>query len=283
MSSEQGDTAGTLYVVGTPIGNLDDISPRARKVLQSVDIVAAEDTRRTARLLSSIGVKRRLIAYHEHNEESRTPALIARMLEGASLALVSDAGTPLISDPGLTLVRAARDRGIDVVSVPGPSAVTAALSIFGLPTDRFVFEGFPPRRKGPLEERLRNLQSEPRTMVFFESVHRLPALFDALIAAFGANRHAAIARELTKLHEQSATGTLAELKGRLGADIPLKGEFVVLIAGSPASAAAGDAEIRRVFDLLEAELGAKRAVELTAKITGLPRNHVYRLMRKKDA
>lgn len=279
MSSSDANGAGTLYVVATPIGNLDDLSPRARKVLAEVDIVAAEDTRRTGRLLSSIGVKQPLIAYHEHNEQVRSAELVERMRQGASLALVSDAGSPLLSDPGLTLVRAARASGLAVAAVPGPSAVTAALSIAGLATDRFVFEGFLPRRQGALEERLGALEAEPRTMVFFEAVHRLASTVAALIEHFGADRRAALARELTKLHEQCVSATLGELGERLGEDIPLRGEFVLLVAGAAAAAPAEETEVRRVFALLERELDPKRAVDLTARITGLPRNAVYRLTR----
>lgn len=280
MNSMIEDVAGTLYVVATPIGNLDDLSPRAREVLAHVDIIAAEDTRRTGRLLSSIGVKRRLIAYHEHNEQARAAELVEQVRQGASLALVSDAGVPLLSDPGLTLVKAARASGVAVVAVPGPSAVTAALSIAGLPTDRFVFEGFLPRRKGALDERLAALQTEPRTMVFFEAVHRLPATVAALIDQFGPDRPAALARELTKLHEQCETAALGELRVRLGNDIPLRGEFVILVGGAPAAAPSADAtEAARIFALLSKDFDPKRAVDLTAKITGLPRNAVYRLTR----
>jgi 16S rRNA (cytidine1402-2'-O)-methyltransferase len=280
MSRMQDDGAGTLYVVGTPIGNLDDLGPRARALLERVDVIAAEDTRRTRGLLSSIGAKRRVIAYHEHNEATRAPELIARMQSGASVALVSDAGMPLISDPGLRLIRAARANDLPVACVPGPSAVTAALSVCGLPTDRFVFEGFLPRRKGALEERLAALRSEPRTLVLFESVHRLPATLDALIEHLGAARAAALARELTKLHEQTAVGTLADLRARLGTDIVLRGEFVIVVGGAAERAPAADREIRRVFELLDDEVGAKRAVALTAQITGASRNEVYRLTRR---
>lgn len=281
MSSTHGDAAGTLYVVATPIGNLDDLSPRARQLLARADIIAAEDTRRTGRLLSSIAVKRRLIAYHEHNEKTQTPKLVEKMLRGASVALVSDAGVPLLSDPGLVLVRAARESGLAVVAVPGPSSITAALSIAGLPTDRFAFEGFLPRRKGLLERRLKALRTEPRTMVLFEAVHRLPATVDALVDHFGEDRPAAIAREITKLHEQSVVGSLGDIRARLGKDIPLRGEFVLLVGGCSASPAGDETEARRIFELLSDEVGPKRAVELAAKIAGLPRNEVYRQTRQR--
>ena len=275
-------SSGTLYVVGTPIGNLDDLSLRARNVLGAVDLIVAEDTRRTRGLLSSIGLKRTLIAYHEHNERQRTPDLIARLAAGESLALVSDAGMPTISDPGVRLVRAALAESIPVVSVPGPSAETAALSISGLATDRFAFEGFLPRRSGARRERLGLLLAESRTMIFYESVHRLREAVVALAEAFGATRQAVIARELTKLHESVYRGTLAELASRLGEDIPLKGEFVVLVAGRTDIETASAAEVQRVFSILNNGTTAKEAVALTAKITGLSRNEVYQLTRVPD-
>jgi 16S rRNA (cytidine1402-2'-O)-methyltransferase len=275
-------SSGTLYVVGTPIGNLDDLSLRARNVLGAVDLIVAEDTRRTRGLLSSIGLKRTLIAYHEHNERQRTPDLIARLAAGESLALVSDAGMPTISDPGVRLVRAALAESIPVVSVPGPSAETAALSISGLATDRFAFEGFLPRRSGARRERLGLLLAESRTMIFYESVHRLREAVVALAEAFGATRQAVIARELTKLHESVYRGTLAELGSRLGEDIPLKGEFVVLVAGRTDIEVASAAEVQRVFGILSAGSSAKEAVVLTAKITGVSRNDVYRMTRVPD-
>jgi 16S rRNA (cytidine1402-2'-O)-methyltransferase len=273
---------GTLYVVGTPIGNLADLSARARSVLMQADVVAAEDTRRARVLLSHIGANAPIIAYHDHNEESRVAALLERLERGESIALVSDAGTPLISDPGLRLVRAARERGIAVVSVPGPSAVLAALSVAGLPTDRFVFEGFLPRRAGARDERLRELASEPRTLVLFEAVHRLPETLDALLEAFGASRRAVIARELTKIHEQVVSGTLAELKERVGSSLPLLGEFVIIVAGDSDVPSADEARARSIFALLSAELPPQKAVALTAQISGLPRNTIYRLTRVRD-
>jgi len=273
------DSAGTLYVVGTPIGNLDDLSPRARRVLGAVDLIAAEDTRRTRGLLSSIGVVSSLISHHEHNEERETPRLIQRLEEGASIALVSDAGTPAISDPGMRLVRAALEAGVEVLSVPGPSAVVAALAVCGLATDRFVFEGFLPRRPGARRERLQPLRSEARTMVFFESVHRLAATLSTLEEAFGANRPAVIARELTKVHEKTYRGSLGTLRNDLGSELPLKGEFVIIVAGREHATEAGESEAERVFELLSRELPAKTAVAMTAEITGLSRNRVYRITR----
>ena len=273
------DSTGTLYVVGTPIGNLDDLSPRARRILDAADLIAAEDTRRTRGLLSSIEVNNRLVAYHEHNEAQRAPALIARLLGGESIALVSDAGSPLLSDPGLILVRAAREAGIPVIAVPGPSALTAGLSVAGLPTDRFVFEGFLPRRAGPRRSRLSLLANETRTLVLYEAVHRLSDMLAALEEHLGSDRRAVICRELSKVHEGVYEGTLAELRARLGADIVLKGEFVVLVEGEADPLSSGDSEIARVFDLLVEVLPPNEAVALAAKITGASRNRVYSITR----
>jgi 16S rRNA (cytidine1402-2'-O)-methyltransferase len=270
---------GTLYVVATPIGNLDDLSPRARAVLAKTDVIAAEDTRHTRGLLSSISAESRLIAYHEHNEEQRVPELLARLAAGESVSLVSDAGTPLISDPGWRLVRAAQDAGFAVVPVPGACAAIVALCAAGLPTDRFVFEGFLPRRDGPRDERLAELKRERRTLMFYEAVHRIPATLAALVAAFGGERRAALARELTKIHEQIVVGTLAELQARLDAEIPLLGEFVIVVAGDTSEARADLDEAERVYALLAAEVEPGTALKLTAAITGLARNDLYRLLR----
>ena len=272
-------STGTLYVVATPIGNLDDFSPRARRVLGSVDLIAAEDTRRTRGLLTKFGVKTPTISCHDHNEASRSPRLLKRLRRGESVALVSDAGTPLLSDPGLLLVRAAHDAGVPVVPVPGPSALAAALSVAGESTDRFVFEGFLPRRAGPRRARLESLARESATVVLFESVHRVRATVAELRARFGADRPASILRELTKVHESVYRGTLGTLAEQLGEDIPLKGEFVLAIAGAGGETGAGDGEILRVFELVAAEVSRKAAVTLTAKILGVSRNRVYGLTR----
>jgi len=272
-----GDSQGVLYIVGTPIGNLEDLSARARKTLAMVDLVAAEDTRRTRGLLSSIGLNKTLTAYHAHNEARQTARLLGELKRGSSVALVSDAGTPLISDPGLKLVHAAIHGHIRVITVPGPSALIAALSISGLPTERFVFEGFLPRRAAARRAHLATLQAETRTMVFYEAVHRVEPMIAELNEAFGPERQAAIARELTKVHESLESGTLAELASRLGDSIPLKGEFVLVVAGAPAAESADGADVRRVFELLHAELPATTAAKLTAKLTGMSRNDVYRL------
>jgi 16S rRNA (cytidine1402-2'-O)-methyltransferase len=272
------ENRGKLYVVGTPIGDVDDLSPRARDVLAKAEVIAAEDTRHTRGLLSRIGVESRLIAYHEHNETERVPALLAQLEQGHSVALVSDAGTPLISDPGWRLVGAAQAAGIAVIPVPGPCAAIAALSIAGLPTDHFVFEGFLPRREGARAERLDWLRREQRTIVFYEAVHRVAETLAALRRAFGDERRAAIARELTKTHEQIATGTLAELEARLDSGIPLLGEFVLVVAGAAATAP-DETEARRIYELLSVELPPDKALKLAVAITGVARNTLYRLTR----
>ena len=272
-------STGTLYVVATPIGNLDDISPRACRVLDSVDLIAAEDTRRTRGLLSKFGIKTPTISCHDHNEARQIPGLLGRLHRGESVALVSDAGTPLLSDPGLLLVRAAHDAGVPVVSVPGPSALVAALSVGGESTDRFVFEGFLPRRTGPRRSRLERLARETATVVLYESVHRVRDTMADLLAQFGSDRRASIVRELTKLHESVHRGTLGTLAEQLGGEIPLKGEFVLVVAGGDEKIGSGDEEILRVFGLVSVEVSNRTAVTLTAKILGVSRNRVYRLTR----
>jgi 16S rRNA (cytidine1402-2'-O)-methyltransferase len=276
--SDTREDRGRLYVVGTPIGNVDDLSPRARDVLAKADVIAAEDTRHTRGLLSRIGVESRLIAYHEHNDTERVPQLLENLTGGKSVALVSDAGTPLISDPGWRLVHAAREAGIAVVPIPGPCAAVAALSVAGLPTDHFVFEGFLPRGDNARAGRLNELKREPRTIVFYEAVHRIATTLSAIGDAFGGDRRAALARELTKTHEQISTGTLAELVARLGSSIPLLGEFVVVVAGA-AAMTPDEAEAQRVYALLAAELPPDKALKLAAAVTGVSRNALYRLTR----
>ena len=273
------DSIGTLYVVATPIGNLEDISARATKILNAVDLIAAEDTRRTQGLLSTFNIKSKMIAYHDHNEIEQTPVLIDKLIRGSSIALVSDSGSPLLSDPGIVLVRAARASGISVVSVPGPSAVISALSIAGLPTDRFIFEGFLPRASGPKSDRLSRIANESRTIVLYESVHRLINTLEALKAHFEADRVVFICRELTKIHESVYEGTLGDLCERVGTEIPLKGEFVLLISGKERVVSVEDNELIRIFTILVKEMTPKKAVSLTAKITGISRNKVYSVTR----
>ena len=268
--------AGTLHVVATPIGNLADLSPRALDTLRAVAAICAEDTRHTRQLLAHFGIEKPLLALHEHNEAEVSGKLVARLAAGDSLALVSDAGTPLVSDPGYRLVRAAREAGIRISPVPGPSAIIAALSVAGLPSDRFAFEGFLPTKSGARRERLAALAGETRTLVFYESSHRIAeALADARVA-FGDDRRAVLARELTKLFETVLDGGLSELQARVEADPnQRKGEFVLLVQGAGEDADARIAEGRRVYALLAAELKPSLAAKLAAEITGAPRKALY--------
>ena len=270
------ERAGVLYVVATPIGNLDDLSPRARATLAAVAVVAAEDTRHSGTLLSHFGIKTKLVSLHDHNEAERAPALVARLLAGEDVALVSDAGTPLISDPGFDLVRAARTAGIRVTPIPGASALVAALSVSGLPTDRFVFEGFLPAKAAARRERLESLKSESRTLVFYESVHRLQESLADMAQAFGAERRAVLARELTKLHEGVREAPLSELARWAGEDPAAgKGEVVLMVAGAAEAASALPAE--QVLKALLKELPVKQAASLAAEITGAKKNELYDL------
>jgi 16S rRNA (cytidine1402-2'-O)-methyltransferase len=268
---------GVLYVVATPIGNLEDISARALKVLTQVQVVAAEDTRHSGTLLAHFGIRASLISLHDHNEAERAPLLVARLQAGESVALISDAGTPLISDPGFDLVRAARAAGIAVTPIPGASALVAALSVSGLPTDRFVFEGFLPQKAAARRERLAALAGESRTMVFYESVHRLQESLQDMAAAFGPERAAVLARELTKLHEGVREATLQALAEWAASDpAASKGEVVVMVAGSAAQeSVALDAEAERVLKALLQELPVKQAAGLAAEITGRKKNELY--------
>lgn len=273
-------TEGTLFVVATPIGNLDDMSPRAREVLNAVDVIAAEDTRVTGRLLSHFGIKRRQIAFHEHNEERQLAKLLKLLRDGQSVALVSDAGTPLVSDPGFRLLRAVQDAGIRVSPIPGPSALLTALSASGLATDRFVFEGFLPSRGTARAARLAGLADETRTLVFFESVHRVRDTLRDLVDAFGGDRRAFIGRELTKLHEQCVAADLDALLA-MTADgrIPVKGEFVIATAGArEPGKAMSEAAADRLLAALMQVLPDKQAVEVAADASGESRNALYRRM-----
>lgn len=267
---------GTLHVVATPIGNLGDLSARALEVLRAVDAVCAEDTRHTRRLLAHFGIERPLLAVHEHNEGDIASKLVARLLAGESLALVSDAGTPLVSDPGFRLVRAAREARIKVSPVPGPCAFVAALSVAGLPSDRFVFEGFLPAKASARRERLASLASEPRTLVFYESAHRIAEALADGVSAFGGERPAALARELTKLFETVLDGTLAGILAVLDADEhQRKGEFVLLVQGAGEDADAKVAEGRRLYAKLCEHLKPSQAAKLAAELSGAPRKALY--------
>ena len=269
--------AGKLWVVATPIGNLEDFSPRAQTILRDADLIAAEDTRHSRALLRHYGIATRCVALHEHNEREVGDDLVRRMQAGATMALISDAGTPLISDPGFRLVRAARAAGITVSPVPGPSALTAALSVAGLPSDRFVFEGFLPPKSAGRRARLRALRARTETLIFYESSHRIVESLADCAAVLGAERRATLARELTKLFETVLDGTLAELAARVAADPDQqRGEFVLLIAGADGDADAERlAEGRRVFALLRSELPPGRAAKLASEITGAARNALY--------
>jgi 16S rRNA (cytidine1402-2'-O)-methyltransferase len=275
--SQVSQRPGVLYVVATPIGNLEDISARALKVLAAVDVVAAEDTRHSGTLLGHFGIRAGLISLHDHNEAERAPFLVARLLAGESVALISDAGTPLISDPGFDLVRAARAAGITVTPIPGASALIAALSVSGLPTDRFVFEGFLPQKTAARRDRLAALTGESRTLVFYESVHRLKESLEDMAIVFGPERSAVLARELTKLHEGVQEASLQGLVEWAASDPAAgKGEAVVMVAGATVTeAAALDAEAERVLKVLLAELPVKQAAALAAAITGLKKNELY--------
>ena len=270
-------STGVLYVVATPIGNLEDLSPRAQRVMAEVQLIAAEDTRHTGALLAHFGIRTPLLSLHEHNEAERAPRLLERLQAGDSVALVSDAGTPLISDPGFNLVRAARAAGVRVSPVPGPSALIAALSVSGLPTDRFVFEGFLPARPAARRARLTELATETRTLVFYEAVHRLQESLADMAQTLGAERAAVIARELTKLHETVSSGTLSELATRMAADAEApKGETAVLVAGaSAARSPAISIEPERLLRILLEKLPVKQAANLTARISGGKKNQLY--------
>jgi 16S rRNA (cytidine1402-2'-O)-methyltransferase len=273
---EREHAPGILHVVATPIGNLGDLPPRALDVLRTVDAVCAEDTRRTGQLLAHFGVSAPQVAVHEHNEAAVVPRLVERLLGGESLALVSDAGTPLVSDPGYRLVRAARAAGVRVSPVPGACAAIAALSVAGLPSDRFAFEGFLPAKATARRERLRELAGEARTLVFYESAHRIAGTLADLCEAFGGEREAVLARELTKLFETVLDGTLADLRARVEADPDQrKGEFVLVVAGAGEDADARLAEGRRVYALLCEHLPPSTAAKLAAEITGAPRKALY--------
>ena len=271
-------TCGTLYVVATPIGNLDDISARALRVLREVALIAAEDTRHSQRLLQYFGIGTPLAACHEHNERDQGGRFIGRLLAGEDVALISDAGTPLISDPGFHLVRSARAAGIAVVPVPGACALIAALSAAGLPSDRFIFEGFLPAKAVGRRQRLEALREEPRTLLFYEAPHRLLESVEDMLAVFGPERPALLARELTKTFETLKGLPLAELRDFIAADSnQQRGECVLLVGGwqAPEGEQAISAESLRVLDLLLAEMPVKRAAALAAEITGVRKNLLY--------
>jgi len=270
---------GTLYIVATPIGNLGDMTSRAVETLRSVDLIAAEDTRHSARLLQHFGVQTRMTSYHDFSDESRVELLLRTLVDGKSVALISDAGTPLISDPGYRLVSRARESGLRIVPIPGVCAITTALCAAGIPSDRFAFEGFPPAKHTARLKVFQSLQQETRTLVFYESPHRILECVDDMAEGFGGDRAAVIARELTKTFETIHSDTLSNLQVWLREDEnQQRGEFVLLIKGAEA---APDEEIpadaRRILAVLMTELSVKQAASLASRLTGVKKNLLYAL------
>ena len=278
--------SGTLFIVATPIGNLEDLTPRARRTLADVDLIAAEDTRHTGRLLSHLGIKTRQLALHDHNEEQAALKVIEHLTAGKSVALVSDAGTPLVSDPGYRLVQAAHQDGFVVSPIAGVSAVTAALSAAGLPTDRFCFEGFLPAKKAARRGALVELLAETRTLVFYESVHRINEMLQDLVDVFGEGRPAFIGRELTKLHEQCVRETIGSLAEQIkNGSIVSKGEFVVIVAGAE-EREESSIDVDRLLTELLAFMSATDAASVAARVTRNKRNAMYQRLldiKEKDA
>ncbi len=267
--------SGTLFVVATPIGNLEDLSPRARQTLADVDLIAAEDTRHTGRLLSHFSIRTPIFALHDHNEDKVVESLISDLADGKSIALVSDAGTPLISDPGYRLVSTAHSRSIRVAPIAGASAATAALSAAGLPTDRFCFEGFLPAKQKARKDRLAELSRETRTIVLYESVHRIRDCLVDLVDGFGETRNAFVGRELTKMHEQCVQATLGELLRQLDdGTIVAKGEFVIIVTGADEQPSSS-LDVDRLLLELADKLPGKEVAKLVARVTGESRNSLY--------
>ncbi|MFQ5624916.1 MAG: 16S rRNA (cytidine(1402)-2'-O)-methyltransferase [Gammaproteobacteria bacterium] len=269
---------GTLFVIATPIGNLDDISPRARDTLASVDLVAAEDTRRAAQLLTRLGIRNRLVSLHEQNEAERVEEVLGNILSGGDVALISDAGTPLVSDPGYRLLAEMRRQDLPVSPVPGCCAAIAALSVAGLPSDRFLFEGFLPARGSARRRRLEMLEHHRETLVLYESVHRIRELLADVEQVLGPDRQVMVARELTKMHETLHRGPVAHVRRMLeqdpGGD---KGEFTIVLAGDPDPPEVDRAELERVLEILLGQVSARQAAGLAAEITGASRKEAYRL------
>jgi len=276
---------GRLQVIATPIGNLADLSERARTALAQADVIAAEDTRHTASLLKAIGVSRPLVSLHEHNESQRTAALLARLAAGETVALVSDAGMPLLSDPGFTLVRQAVRAGVAVSVIPGPSAITAALAVAALPIDRFCFEGFLPAREHERRARLAALAAERRTLVFFEAPHRIAATLADMAAQLGTEREAVVTRELTKTHETIYRGTLRELARRATSEANFaRGEITLVVRGAAAAESAVDEPLlHRAVELLSKELPPGKVAAIAAQLSGATRAAAYALATRGDA
>ena len=275
---------GILYIVATPIGNLEDITLRAKAILAEVDAIAAEDTRHSRPLLQHLGINTSLFALHDHNEEQKSALVIERLQRGESIALISDAGTPLISDPGYRLVRAAHQAGLMVCPIPGASALITALSVAGLATDRFCFEGFLSSKSSARRQQLQALEDESRTLVFYESSHRIAATLTDMVGIFGGEREATIARELTKRFETVKQATLAELETFVKGDAnQQKGEFVVLLSGKrePLSNEL-DSESRRIVELLGKDLPVKQASKFASEITGIKKRIFYQYLLEQD-
>ena len=273
-----------LYVVATPIGNLEDMSYRAVRILAEVDLIAAEDTRHSKPLLTHYGIDTPMQALHEHNEEQVTGRLLERILSGAAIALISDAGTPLISDPGYRLVRAAREAGIPVFAVPGPSAVTAALSVAGLPSDRFTFEGFLPAKSAQRKKRLEALQREPRTLVFFESSHRIEASLADMLAVFGSERVAAVCRELSKKFETVLRAPLHSLVEQIAADKnQTRGEFVVIVEGHEGDQNEALIKAEIMSKALLEFMPTSQAARVAARLNDVSRRDIYKLLGEQEA
>lgn len=268
-----------LYIVGTPIGNLGDISERAVKILSTVDLIAAEDTRHSHKLLEHLGINTPLLALHQFNEDRASDQLIDKLTKGLSIALISDAGTPLIADPGYHLVQRARERGIMVIPVPGPCALITALSASGLPTDKFFFEGFLPVKPGKRQAALDRLKYLTHTLVIYEAPHRILTLLTELVETMGAERHVVVARELTKLFESFVSGTTTEVLEQFESHPETqRGEFVVLVAGAPESSEDWDqVEAERILKLAAEFLPTAAAAKLTAKILKINKNAIYQL------
>jgi|TARA_R100000935_G_scaffold9415_1_gene19242 16S rRNA (cytidine1402-2'-O)-methyltransferase len=275
------DTTAALYIVATPIGNLADISARAIEVLSSVDVIAAEDTRHSKYLLQHHGIETSTISLHEHNEQQRSELLLSRIAAGESIALISDAGTPLISDPGYRLVNMAREQGIKVIPIPGACAVIAALSASGLSAERFAFEGFLPPKSTARLQALKSLANEPRTLIFYESPKRMVASLQDMLTVFGGDRKACLARELTKMFETIVTLPLAELVDVVINDANhQKGEIVLLVEGQAAVVDSDEAEEVRVLQILLDEVSLKQAAAITASILGIKKNKAYEMALK---
>lgn len=270
--------AGNLYVVATPIGNLGDFSQRAIDVLKQVDLIAAEDTRHSKKLLHHFAINRTMVSCHEHNEQQQIPGFLDKLSRGKSIALLTDAGTPLVSDPGYRIVRAALGQGIKVVPVPGPCAAIAALSVSGLATDRFLFVGFPPGRQAACRAQLQSLAKETATLVLYESPRRLLSTLRSALVVFGPDRPTVVARELTKMHETVTHGRLQDVVDTVNSDSTWqKGELVLLFAGQESVVSIGDDEILNVLQPLLDELPLKQAVGLAVRITGARKNDVYEM------